>query len=159
MMGRVWSFVRSSLVPADPGAVWRRVVTPDGINDEMRPWLTMSLPRGSDVRSIDAVRVNEPLGRARLRLFGLVPFDHDDLVITELEPGRRFLEESTMGSMRRWVHERTVEPAAAGATTITDRVTFEPRALPTWAGPVLRPVLAAFFAHRQRRLVRHFDER
>ena len=158
-MGGVWTFVQSSLVPADTDAVWRRVVNPEGINDEMRPWMTMSFPPDADVHSIDAVRVGEPLGRARLRLFGLVPFDHDDLVITELEPGRRFLEESTMASMRRWVHERTVVPGPGGATTITDRVTFEPRALLTWAGPVLRPVVAAFFAHRQRRLVRHFAGR
>ncbi|MDD7916188.1 hypothetical protein PH191_00680 [Actinomycetospora callitridis] len=158
-MGGVWAFVLSSLVPADTGVVWRRVVTPEGINDEMRPWMTMSFPRDADVRSIEAVRVGEPLGRARLRLFGVVPFDHDDLVITELEPGRRFLEESTMASMRRWVHERTVAPAPNGATTITDRVTFEPRALLRWAGPVLRPVLVAFFAHRQRRLVRRFAVR
>lgn len=155
----MWTFVLSSLVPADPDAVWRRVVTPEGINDETRPWMTMSLPPGADVHSIDAVGVGEPLGRARLRLFGLIPFDHDDLVITELEPGRRFLEESTMASMRRWIHERTVEPGPDGATTITDRVAFEPRALLAWAGPVLRPVLAAFFAHRQRRLVRRFAGR
>ncbi|WP_328310624.1 hypothetical protein [Actinomycetospora sp. NBC_00405] len=158
-MGGVWTFVLSSLVPADTDAVWRRVVTPEGINDELRPWMTMSFPPDADVHSIEAVRVGEPLGRARLRLFGVVPFDHDDLVITELEPGRRFLEESTMASMRRWVHERTVVPEPGGATTITDRVTFEPRALLRWAGRVLRPVLAAFFAHRQRRLVRHFAGR
>lgn len=158
-MDGVWTFVLSSLVPADTDAVWRRVVTPEGINDELRPWMTMSFPPDADVDSIDAVRVGEPLGRARLRLFGLLPVDHDDLVITELEPGRRFLEESTMASMRRWVHERTVEPGPGGATTITDRVTFEPRAPLRWAGPVLRPVLAAFFAHRHRRLVRRFAGR
>jgi ligand-binding SRPBCC domain-containing protein len=158
-MGGVWTFVLSSLVPADTDAVWRRVITPEGINDEMRPWMTMSFPQDSDVHSIDAVRVGEPLGRARLRLFGVLPFDHDDLVITELEPGRRFLEESTMASMRRWVHERTVVPGPGGTTTITDRVAFEPRALLRWAGPVLRPVVAAFFAHRQRRLVRRFGGR
>jgi hypothetical protein len=152
----VWSFELSSLVPADADAVWRRVVSSEGINDEMWPWMSMSLP---DFRTLDAVPVNEPLGRARLRLFGLVPFDHDDLVLTELQPGRRFLEDSTMASMRRWVHERTVEPGPEGATTITDRVTFVPRAPLLWAGPVLRPALAAFFAHRQRRLVRHFGGR
>jgi hypothetical protein len=158
-MGGVWTFVLSSLVPADTDVVWRRVVSPEGINDELRPWMTMGFPPDAGVHSIDAVRVGEPLGRARLRLFGVVPFDHDDLVITELEPGRRFLEESTMASMRRWVHERIVVPGPDGTTTITDRVTFEPRALLRWAGPVLWPVITAFFAHRQRRLVRRFARR
>lgn len=151
-----WSFERSSVVRADPAAVWRRVVSPEGINDEMRPWLTMSAPRGAGDLTIDTLPLGEPLGRAWLRLGGLVPFDYDDLVITELEPGRRFHEESSMASMRRWVHDRTVVPAADGATTVTDRVAFEPRLAPARIGPMLRPVLAAFFAHRHRRLVRHF---
>lgn len=150
-------FERTSSVPAPPPEVWARIVTPDGINDEMRPWLTMSTPEAG--LSIDTVRPGERLGRAWLRLGGLVPIDYDDLVVTELEPGRRFLEQSTMASMRRWEHERTVAPAGQGHATVTDRVVFEPRAPLRWAGPLLRPVIAAFFAHRHRRLVRHFAER
>lgn len=141
------------MLGAAPDVVWRRVVNPEGIGDELRPWLTMALPAGTT--DIDAVPLGEPLGRAWLRLFGVVPFDFDDLVVTELEPGRRFLEESSMASMRRWVHERTVAPAPGG-TTVTDRVTFTPRAPLVWAGPLLRPVVAAVFAHRHRRLRRHF---
>jgi hypothetical protein len=38
--------------------------------------------------------------RARLRLFGVLPFDYDYLTIAELEPGRHFREESTMLSGR-----------------------------------------------------------
>lgn len=155
-MPRAWGFDRTSRIPASPAAVWARIVTPDGINDEMRPWLTMALPRDAGELTIDAVRPGEPVGRAWLRLGGLVPIDYDDLVVTELEPGRRFLEQSTMASMRRWEHERTVVPGADGGATVTDRVTYEPRAVLRWAGPLLRPVLAAFFAHRHRRLVRHF---
>lgn len=151
---RTWSFEQSSVVAATPEAVWRRVVSPEGIADELRPWMTMTIPGGA--LDIDAVRPGEPVGRAWLRLFGVVPFDYDDLVVTELEPGRRFLEESTMASMRRWVHERTVEAAPSRGTTVTDRVVFAPRVPLVWAGPALRPVLAALFAHRHRRLRRHF---
>ena len=35
---------RSSLISAPAADVWARVVTPEGINDEFWPWLTMSLP-------------------------------------------------------------------------------------------------------------------
>ncbi|WP_433786158.1 hypothetical protein ACQPX6_05950 [Actinomycetospora sp. CA-101289] len=152
MRGR-WSFERSSVVAAPPDVVWRRVVTPAGIDDEMRPWMSMTLPRAD--LAVDTVCVGEPVGRAWLRLFGVVPFDYDDLVVTELEPGRRFLEESSMASMRRWVHERTVEAAPRG-TAVTDRVALTPRAPLVVLGPLLRRVVSAFFAHRHRRLQRHF---
>ena len=38
---------RQSIVDAPTERVWARVVTPEGINDELRPWLTMSMPRGA----------------------------------------------------------------------------------------------------------------
>jgi hypothetical protein len=37
--------------------------------------------------------------------------DRSDLTFLELEPGRRFLEQSPMLSMKLWRHERIVEPA------------------------------------------------
>lgn len=135
--------------------VWARIVTPTGINDEMRPWLTMSIPRHAEEVTIDNVTVGAPIGRAWLRLFGVIPFDYDHLTITELEPGRRFLEESTMLSMSRWTHERVVKPTATGAS-VTDRVTLRPRLVLRPLGPLLVRGVRAFFIHRHRRLVRHF---
>ena len=35
-------------VAATPTAVCVRVVAPEGINHEMRPWMTMSLPGGTE---------------------------------------------------------------------------------------------------------------
>src|SRR3712207_217500 len=32
------------VVPAEAAAVWSRIVDPDGINHEMRPWMTMTMP-------------------------------------------------------------------------------------------------------------------
>ena len=79
---------RRSVVDASAAQVWQRVVTPEGINDELRPWLTMSLPRGAGALTVDTVPVGTPVGRAWLRLFGVLPFDYDHLTIAELEPGR-----------------------------------------------------------------------
>jgi hypothetical protein len=147
---------QSSDVAAPIDLVWQRVVSPEGINHEMRPWLTMTMPRGTEDLTIDTMKLGVPVGRAWIRLFGLLPIDYDRLSLVALEPGRSFHEKSTMLSMRSWQHERTLTPLTGSATRVHDRITFEPR----WfmrpsAGP-LRRLLAAFFAHRHRRLVRHF---
>jgi len=60
---------RQSVVDAPAEQVWQRVVTPEGINDELRPWMTMSMPRGAESITVD----NIPIGRAWLRLFGVLP--------------------------------------------------------------------------------------
>ena len=148
---------QTSDVAAPIDAVWTRVISPDGINDEMRPWLTMSMPRGSEDLTIDTVELGVPLGRAWIRLFGLLPIDYDHLSIAALEPGRSFHEKSTMLSMRSWQHERTLTPASDAVTRVHDRITFEPRILLRPSAGLFRRVLAAFFAHRHRRLARHFS--
>lgn len=149
------TFERTSLVDAPVAVVWERVVSAEGINDEMRPWLTMTMPRGFRHLDVTTVPVGVSLGRAWLRLFGVLPFDYDELTVAELDPGRRFREVSSMGSLRRWEHERTLTERGR-STVVTDRVTFEPRIAFRWARPLLIRVIAAFFAHRHRRLARHF---
>ena len=151
---RVRVFERSSVISASAADVWERVVSPEGINHEMRPWMTMSMPRAARGMTVDSVPINVVLGRAWIRLFGLIPIDYDALSIIELEPGRYFHEKSTMASMRRWEHERTLTPLDDGTTRVTDRITFEPR-IPG-IGAVFGRVLPAFFGHRHRRLARHF---
>ncbi|MGB3684302.1 MAG: hypothetical protein WA991_00565 [Ornithinimicrobium sp.] len=145
-----------SVIGAPAGSVWARVITPEGINDEMSPWMTMTPPPGTTL-NIDAVEVGVPLGRFWLRLFGVVPFDYDRLMIAELEPGRRFHEKSSMLSMRRWDHERTVEPAGDKASIVLDRLSLEAR-LP-FMTPVFAKIVGCFFKHRHSRLAQHFDER
>jgi hypothetical protein len=95
-----------------------------------------------------------PLGRSWLLLFGVLPVDYDEIGLERIEPGRGFLERSTMLSQRLWEHERTIEPAGTGAATLVDRVAWEPR-LPL-PGRLLRPLIAAVFRHRHKQLRRHF---
>lgn len=147
---------RRSVVAAPVEQVWARVVTPEGINGELRPWMSMSMPRGAESLSVDTVPVGQPVGRCWLKLFGIIPFDYDHLTIAELWPGRGFHEESTMGSMRLWRHERTLEPAGEGKTVVHDRLTFELRVLLRPLTPLIGPSIGALFGHRQRRLQRHF---
>ncbi len=144
-------------VPAEPARVWERVVHPDGINHEMRPWMTMTMPCRATGLTIETIPLGRPVGRAWLRLFGLVPFDFDHLTLVEVEPGVRFRERSTMLSMRRWEHERTLTPVAGG-TRVHDRVTLQPRLPVPGLAALLAWVVDAFFRHRQRRLRRYFAE-
>jgi ligand-binding SRPBCC domain-containing protein len=150
---------RQSIIDAPVERVWERIVTPEGINDELRPWMTMSMPRGAESLTVDNVPVGTPIGRAWLRLFGLLPFDYDRLIIAELEPGCGFREESTMLSMRQWRHERDVTPDADGKTVVRDRITFRLRAPLRPATAVVAVGLRALFGHRHRRLQRHFADR
>jgi ligand-binding SRPBCC domain-containing protein len=147
------------VIAASAERVWRRVVTPEGINDELRPWMRMTVPRPLRGKTIDDVAPGQRLGRSWLLLFGLIPFDFDDLGLAELGPGHRFLERSTMLSMRSWEHERTIVPAGDDACQVTDRVASELRrplaALPGAEG-VTRALLTRVFAHRHRRLARRF---
>jgi ligand-binding SRPBCC domain-containing protein len=149
---------RQSVVDARAEQVWARVVTPEGINDELRPWMTMSMPRGAESLTVDNVPIGTPIGRAWLRLFRVLPFDYDRLTIAELEFGRRFREESTMLSMRQWRHQRSVTPSDDGKAVVRDRITFELRAPLRPATPVVAAGLRVLFGHRHRRLQRHFAD-
>jgi ligand-binding SRPBCC domain-containing protein len=130
------------------------VTTPEGINDEMRPYMRMTTPRGVERLDPESIVLGEKIGRSWVLLFGLIPFDYDDLTLVRLDPGRGFLERSQMLSQRSWEHERTLEPTAEGGCLVEDRVRWQPRlGMP---GAPLRPVIGAFFRHRHSRLRRHF---
>ena len=80
-----------SVVDAPAEHVWARVVTPEGINDELRPWITMSMPRGAESLTVDNVPIGAP-DRARLAATVRRPCRSITTVlcIAELEPGRGF---------------------------------------------------------------------
>lgn len=139
----------SSELDAQPEALWARITDPAGINDELRPLMRMTVPAGAPDFGLDDPEPGR-IGRSWLLLFGFLPFDYDDLTIVRLEPGRGFLERSSMLSMRLWEHERTLTPLGSGRCRITDRVAWEPR-LPL-PGALSRRLVLAVFRHRHRRL-------
>jgi hypothetical protein len=143
----------SSGLAADTATVWERVITAEGVNDELAPLLRMTVPRGLEDFGIDDVEVGRPLGRSWVLLFGLIPFDYDEICLQRVDPGHGFLERSRMLTQRLWEHERTIEPCEGGCK-LTDRVAWEPR-LPL-PGALLRPLIHAVFKHRHRRLRSRF---
>ncbi|MFL6029655.1 MAG: hypothetical protein ACJ74D_06475 [Gaiellaceae bacterium] len=142
----------SSLLEAAPESVWRWIVTAEGVNDELRPWLRMTVPGGGDF-DLGSVEPGTPIGRSWVLLLGVVPIDYDEINLEQIDEGRGFVERSRMLSQRAWEHVRTVQPADGGAL-ITDAVAWEPR-LPI-PGAALRPLFRAIFGHRHRRLRRRF---
>jgi ligand-binding SRPBCC domain-containing protein len=150
------SLTQRSVVHAPAERVWARAVTPEGINHELGPWMRMTVPRDLRGRTIDDVEAGRRLGRSWLLLFGVIPFDYDDLGLAELGPGFGFLERSTMLSMRRWEHERTVAARGERECEVTDRIRFEPRVAA--ATRLSRATLTRMFAHRHRRLAAYFEQ-
>ncbi|MFC5730160.1 MULTISPECIES: hypothetical protein [Nocardioides] len=149
-------FEQSSVVGAPSDLVWQRITDFTGVNHELMPVMRMRVPRRHRDATVTTVPVGEPLGRVWILYLGFLPLDYDDLMLTELQPGSHFQEVSTMLSMRRWEHRRELRPIDAGRTEVTDTVGFEPRL--TFLAPGLEPVLRRIFAHRHRRLARHFED-
>jgi ligand-binding SRPBCC domain-containing protein len=149
----VIELTRASELAASREAVWERISSLEGVNDEFAPWMRMTAPRGSEL-TLEAVPLGERWFRSWVLLFGVLPFDYDDLCIERIDAGRGFLERSRMLSARVWEHERTLETLDEGRTLLRDRVAFEPRI--AIAGALQRRIIAAIFKHRHRRLERFF---
>jgi ligand-binding SRPBCC domain-containing protein len=147
---------RSTPLRAAPDVVWRHATSLDGINREMGPWLKMTSPPEARGLALDdaGVALGEPLFTSVVLFGGVVPVDRMRVTITELEPGRRFVERSPMLAVRGWRHERTIDAHPAGSL-VSDHVSFDPRI--GAASAVMRAAIGAFFAHRHRQLGRFFN--
>ena len=141
-----------SIVDAAIDVVWDRVTSLDGINFELMPLMAMRPPYSG--MSVATVEVGQPVGRFDVRLFGVLPFDYDDMTIIAMEPGRSFHERSTMRTARAWEHERTLTSLDGGQTEIHDRLSFTPRVPGT--GRIQAWIVARVFRHRHRRAAAYF---
>jgi ligand-binding SRPBCC domain-containing protein len=139
-------------VAATPGAAWAWSTSIVGVSMEMRPLLKVTFPRGmSHIPGQDDSRLGTSLGNCKFLLLGLIPVDLSRLTFTEVETGRRFVEESPLLSMKRWRHERILTPDGDG-TLVTDKLDFTPRFAPT----VVAWFTARLFRHRHAMLRRQF---
>jgi ligand-binding SRPBCC domain-containing protein len=140
----------TTLVAASVEDVWTWSTSITGIKSEMWPILKITFPKGMTGIDKDTT-LQKPLCRCRFLLFGLVPIDMSKLTFAEFEPGRRFVEQSPLLSMRSWRHERIVTPEAGG-TRVTDKLEFSPR----FGTPLVRYFVRLFFEHRHAVLAREF---
>jgi ligand-binding SRPBCC domain-containing protein len=145
-------FSIASTLSASAETLWSHAVSPEGVNREFRPLLRMTFPPNIGDLT-DSWRPGRRLFRSWLLLGGLLPVDYDDVAFAEVDPGRRFLERSSLLSARVWEHERVIEPVSRGCR-LTDRVRFAPRL--SWLAPLYRLVFRAVFRLRHRNLRRLF---
>lgn len=135
--------------------VWTWITSLRGISREMWPYFRMTTPR--DIQSLNEITLTpgKPMFRSYVFLFGLLPIDYSDLTLIELDPGRGFVEQSPMGSMRLWRHERRLHPTSdtQGVVTLVDQLTFEPRFASRLVGWFINHV----FTHRHQVLKHQFN--
>lgn len=143
------AFRIASTLPAPIGHVWERVTTLEGVNDELRPLMRMTAPRGA---TLAAAPVGTPWFRSWLLVLRVLPVDFDHLCLVRVDPPHGFHERSTMLSASVWEHRRTLTEEQ-GRTTVVDELDYTPR-FPF--GPVLDRAVPVLFRHRHRRLRRRF---
>ena len=148
-------FEIESTLGTDPETVWAHSTSPSGVNSEFWPLLRMTFPPHTRDFS-EAWQPGVRLFRSWILLFGLLPVDYDDITLVEVEPGKRFLERSSMATQHLWQHERTIAGIGSG-TVLRDRIVFDPR-LPA-LGSVYRFVYHQIFRYRHYRLARIFPAR
>ena len=138
-------------VPAP--VLWARVSTLDGVNEELHPWLSMSVPTAG--ASLQDVTPAPHLYSSWIRVFGVLPVDRHHLGLERLYPGQGFDERSSSWSQRLWIHRRRLQ-TIEGGVCVTDELVFEPRLAAT--GAILKSFVSAVFRHRHRRLRTRYGE-
>ena len=143
-----------SKLPTSPAELWDWSTSVRGVDAEMGPILKLEFPKGMTHIPRDGSGLGKPLGNCKFLLFGFLPVDLSKLTFVEVEPGRRFVEQSPLLSMKRWRHERSILPGADG-TKVVDSLEFTPRfgtRMVTW-------FISKFFQHRHKVLTEHYRER
>lgn len=130
-------FVFSSLIPAPVETVFAFHESPGALERLTPPWQpAVVVHKDPGLEPGARVVLLLPLGPLRL---------HWRALHTHYEKDRLFVDVQESGPFRRWVHRHEFEPAAGGATRLTDRIAFS---LP---GGLLADLCGAWLARIQLR--------
>ena len=135
--------------------VWQWLPSVDGISTEMWPIFRMTAPKNISSLSDLVIEPGVRMFRSYVFLFGLLPIDYSDMTLLELDVGQGFIEQSPMGSMKLWRHERRIMPCPwdSEAVLLVDQLTFRPR----MAKRFVKWFISRVFAHRHQVLRRNLD--
>lgn len=155
-MSDVISLRFESKLQAPRERVWEWITSIRGISAEMWPFFRMTAPKG--VSSLNDVQIKPGVRmfRSYVFLFGILPIDYSDMTLLELDVGQGFTEQSPMGSMKLWRHERRIVPCPSdpNAVLLVDQLTFQPRMARRLVGWFIRRV----FVHRHEVLKTNFGD-
>lgn len=140
-------------VRASSQEAWQWITSVDGISKELSPLLKMTTPKHVSDISATEIQMGKPLFVSILLLFKVFPVDYSKLTLVSLETEHGFVEQSTMGSMKLWRHERSIFAKESGCE-IEDVLTFEPR----FFGRVTRVFVEQLFKHRHRMLGKYLGK-
>ena len=147
-MDKTISLRFESKLDAPPKRIWEWITSLDGISTEMWPFFRMTFPKG--VRSLNDVVIKPGVRmfRSYVFLFGILPIDYSDMTLMELDIGQGFVEQSPMGSMSLWRHERRIIESQSDPITVilVDHLTFRPRIARRFVGWFIKHV----FIHRHK---------
>jgi ligand-binding SRPBCC domain-containing protein len=140
-----------STVAATPAEIWAWSTSIRGVTAEMRPLLKVTFPHGMTHIPEGGDSLGKPLCNCKFLLLGVLPIDLSRLTFVEVEPGKRFVEQSPLLSMKSWRHERIITPTVDGAR-VTDKLEFTPR----FASGLVAWFTTRIFRHRHAVLAREF---
>jgi len=144
--------VVASLVHTPARLVWRTVDTIDGINRELAPWLSLTVPTGHG--PLEAAEPDAPPVRSWLLAFGVVPIARVVIRVERVTACHEFVETLETVLRLRFRHERRLRDVGPAWCQVVDRLRFRPRfALP---GSWIDQIVLRVFVHRHRRLQQAF---
>ena len=148
------TFAFCSELSAQPPTVWDEVASMSGVNSELRPWVRMTRPSGTDRLETGDPTVTNGFSSWVL-LLGVLPIDRHHFRFETIVDGVMFVEASQSWLNSSWRHRREVTPADGGeGSALRDQLEIEPRF--QLLRPFLRLGIGMAFRHRHRWLQRHF---
>lgn len=150
-------FIVLSQLRASAEEVWARTAEDPTARRELPGFLRLQYDDDGRARQAalrGRVALPTPVGRVRLRLFGLVTLLRADLDLCELQPGKSWLIRARTRGLIRIEHERAVEPRRGTECTLTDRLVWEPR--PGTPEALVRIAVQWLYTKRHHRLLAWF---
>jgi len=132
----------------EPVKLYRELLTINGVNRELAPYINMSAPKQWRAKQISEWPVGAFFFNSRVTLFGLIPIDSHRFKFSEVSESG-FSESSKTLMNKEWNHTRSIVAAGSGSK-VKDLIEYKSKL--SIVGIILMPVFKAIFKHRHKKL-------
>lgn len=148
------SMTFESKLKATPSQLWQWITSVNGFSTELSPYIKMQFPERIQTLEQVEIKMGEPLAKARILFMGFLPLGTANIHIVKLETNKGFVEESPMGALKYWKHERKIEtvPGETDSSVLVDILTFDP----PYARMMTEIGIRLLFKHRHQKLRKIF---